>query len=495
MINPVPSWTKKDLALVAILTIIALVLRIIGLNGELQFDEIVTLVRYIRLPAWEIIGQYGGPNNHMLYSLLAHTSIGWFGESAWSIRLPAVVFGVATIPAAYYLGRQLASRNEAFLATAFLAVSYHHIWFSQSARGYTGLLLGTVLVSIFFIRLLTLEKPGYRTVLAYGIVAALATLVHLTAALVVIAHGITWLAVISGQVGKSKPDLKPAALLSMFLAGLFSMALYAPVLLTLGGRAPVLLTLGGLYKHSVITAAEPDVWTTSGWVLSEFVHAMNNATPGGWPVIALVVLVIATGTWACLKRGVVVTGILILPLLVTLAFVIWFSSVIYPRFLFSSVVFFLLIAVQGGYVLSRAILPMISIRQVTVIGLIVALATATMVPGAWKPKQDFAAAMAFVNERRIADDAVVCLGLTYLPLHEYLGMDCFRVLSASKLAELEQIHSRTWVVYTLPVLIQEGRPDMWSKIQKDYSPVTRFRGTLGGGDITIMLNAPAIEAE
>ena len=175
MINAVPSWTKKDLALVAILTIVALVLRIIGLNAGLSFDEILSLVRYIHLPAWEIIGRVGGPNNHILYTLLAHTSIGWFGESAWSIRLPAMVFGVATIPAAYYLGRQLASRNEAFLATAFLAVSYHHIWFSQSARGYTGLLLGTVLVSIFFIRLLTLEKPGYRPVLAYGIVAALAT--------------------------------------------------------------------------------------------------------------------------------------------------------------------------------------------------------------------------------------------------------------------------------------------------------------------------------
>jgi len=217
---------------------------------------------------------------------------------------------------------------------------------------------------------------------------------------------------------------------------------------------------------------------------------MNNAIPGGWPVIALVVLVIATGTWACLKRGVVVTGILILPLLVTLAFVIWFSSVIYPRFLFSSVVFFLLIAVQGGYVLARAVLPMISIRQVTVIGLIVALATATMVPGAWKPKQDFAGAMAFVNEHRIADDAVACLGLTYLPLRLYLGMDCFRVKSASELDELEQTHSRTWLLYTLPDLIREKNTDLWSKIQKNYSPVTRFRGTLSGGDITIMLSSP-----
>ena len=106
------------MALVAILLAIALVLRIIGLNEGLWYDEIATLVHHVRLPAREIIGHYN-LNNHILYSLLAHFSIGWFGESAWSIRLPAVVFGVVTIPAAYYLGRQLASRYEAFLATAF----------------------------------------------------------------------------------------------------------------------------------------------------------------------------------------------------------------------------------------------------------------------------------------------------------------------------------------------------------------------------------------
>ena len=141
-INPDPSWTQKDLVLVAILTFAGLVLRVIGLNEGMWFDEIATLVDYIRLPATQIIGHYTTLNNHVFYSLLAHFSAGWFVESAWSLRLPAVSFGVATIPAAYYLGRQITARREAFLAAAFLALSYLHVWFSQDARGYTGLVLG-----------------------------------------------------------------------------------------------------------------------------------------------------------------------------------------------------------------------------------------------------------------------------------------------------------------------------------------------------------------
>jgi len=483
--NPVPSWTHKDLVLVVILTVIALVLRIIALNEGMWFDEIATLINYVRLPVLEIIGRYDTLNNHILYTLFAHLSTGWFGESAWSVRLPAVVFGVATIPATYYLGRQLASRNEAFLASALLAFSHHHVWFSQNARGYTGLLLGAVILSILFIRLLSMEKPGYRLVLAYAIVAALATWIHLTAALVVIAHGFTWLVVISGQAWKGRIDLKPAAAQSLMLAGLFSLALYAGVLFQRWHR----------FDTAVVATQNQFVWTSTGWVLAEFVSAMNKAIPGDWPVILLGILTITTGIWVCLKRGAVTAGILILPVLVTLAFVSWFMNVIFPRFLFSSMVFFLLIAVIGGFTLCRLVLPMISTRAVTAIGLIIALATATMVPGAWKPKQDFIAAAEFVNEHRVPGDAVVCPGLTYTPLRVYLGLDCLRVRTETELIELEQTHSRTWFLYTFPIPLRNRMPDVWNKIHNDYHRVTRIKGTVGDGDIVIMLNSLEIEAE
>jgi len=479
MINPTPPWTHKDLTLVAILMFAGGVLRIIGLNEGLWFDEISTLVNNVRLPAGEIIESYRSRNNHVLYSLIAHYSIAWFGEFPWALRLPAALFGIATIPAAYYLGRQLASRNEAFLAVAFLAFNYHHVWFSQNGRGYTGLLLGAVLLSSCFIRLLTTDKPGYRPVLAYAVIAALTSWIHLTAALVVIAHGIIWLAVISPLARKENADFKVAAALGISLAGIFSLALYAPLLTRLAGE----------YSAGVTSPEYWTAWHTTGWVLAEIWKAALSAVPGGWPIILLGALAMIAGVWSYLKQGIVSAGILILPVLVILFFVHRFSEVFFPRFLFVSAVFFLLIAVRGGFVLSRAVLPMLNARQVTIIGLAIALATATKVPGAWKPKQDFVAAAEFISANCVPGDAVVCFTQTFTPLHRYLGLDCRRPATMNELNELEKAHSRTWFLYTFPVPFQGSLPDVWDKVQNEYNSVTRFGSTVGGGDIVIMLKS------
>jgi mannosyltransferase len=478
-LHPAPPWTRKDLALVAILIIAGGAIRIIGLNEGLWFDEISTLLKYARLPVGEIIENYQTRNNHILYSLLAHYSVAWFGESAWSLRLPAALLGVATIPATYYLGRQLASRNEAFLVSAFLAVSYHHVWFSQNARGYTGLLLGTVLLSSCFIRLLTIENPGYRPVFAYAVIAALTSWIHLTAALVVIAHGIIWLAVISPLPGREKTGLKVAAALGLFLAALFSLALYTPLLTRIPAEFSVI----------VVNPENRYAWHTIEWVLGEFWNAALNAVPGGWPIILLGILAMAGGIWAYWKQGIVSAAMLILPVLVTVIFASRHSQVFFPRFLFGSMVFFLLIAVRGGFVLSRAVLPMLNARQITIIGLAVALATFTRVPAAWKPKQDFIAAAKFINAHREPGDAVVCPTYTFLPLHDYLELDCQRAGTRIELNRVEEGHSRTWFLYTFPVPFQSRYPDVWGKVQKDYTPVTKFRSTVGGGNIVIMLNS------
>src|SRR5438034_884751 len=71
------------------------------------------------------------------FARLAHVSIAALGDQAWSLRLPATLFGVVTIPALYFLAREFAGRTEALFGCLLLTVSYHHVWFSQNARGYT----------------------------------------------------------------------------------------------------------------------------------------------------------------------------------------------------------------------------------------------------------------------------------------------------------------------------------------------------------------------
>lgn len=72
-----------------------------------------------------------------------------FGESGWALRLPAALFGIASVVMVYVLAARYLSRVEAWVATAVIATSYHHVWFSQNARGYT--LIGFLtLLSTFF---------------------------------------------------------------------------------------------------------------------------------------------------------------------------------------------------------------------------------------------------------------------------------------------------------------------------------------------------------
>src|SRR5829696_6498101 len=126
---------RRALGALAFITVAAVVLRVIGLDHGLWYDEIVTLVQSVRPSLSTIVTQFPGANNHPLYSVAAHLSVAAFGEEAWSVRLPAMLFGVATVPLLFWLGSAVSDRREALLGAALLAVSYHHIWFSQNARG------------------------------------------------------------------------------------------------------------------------------------------------------------------------------------------------------------------------------------------------------------------------------------------------------------------------------------------------------------------------
>ena len=87
----------------AALTLLATALRLFGLDSDLWLDEVVSLVNYFRRSPSAILTAYQSPNQHLLYSVLASISRSTFGESAWSVRLPAALAGIASIPAFFWL--------------------------------------------------------------------------------------------------------------------------------------------------------------------------------------------------------------------------------------------------------------------------------------------------------------------------------------------------------------------------------------------------------
>ena len=121
-------------ASITLMVVIAGFLRFYHLGDQLWLDEIAALTHSYRKPFLEIVSNYPGFIPHPLYELLAHTSLSLFGESALAIRLPAALFGVAGVVMFYHLARRISGHGEALFGCMLLALSYHHIFFSQDAR-------------------------------------------------------------------------------------------------------------------------------------------------------------------------------------------------------------------------------------------------------------------------------------------------------------------------------------------------------------------------
>jgi len=482
-IRPKPLLATRDYWLLALLTGTALALRLVALNQGLWYDEITSLINYFRLPFTDILMTYNGRNNHVLYSALAHLSISLFGESAWSIRLPAALMGAATIPAAYYLGLQLTNRRESLLATVFLICSYHHVWFSQSARGYSGLLFLAVLLSIVLIRLLCARKPSWATVAAYSALAVLGIWLHLTFALILLAHGGIWLGLTieDRRAGERAVNWRAAA------------AIAIGTLLALIPYAGVHTALNAHYVDEAIASYALDTKIIAStdfrvWLLSEVWHALGLMMPGGAVIIPvlllLLVAVCSAGLWSYARQGWLSWSTLTLPIMVVVLVFFALREMLYPRYLLFCMVFMLLIGIRGGYVLSNRLLPSLPVKWVSAIGLAIALASASLVPRAWQPKQDTVAARDYIENHLQEGDALVCRTLSRRMLEFYSDLPCKSATTIDELLAIESTHERTWFVYTLPLFFLSKK--IWERLESDYTVEMVAGSTINRGEIVVL---------
>lgn len=463
---------------------LGLALRLPSLGEGLWFDEIQTLVEYVRLPMGEILTRFDSQNQHLLYSISARMATTLLGESAWSLRLPAVLFGVASLWATWWFGRRVAGWREGLLAAALLAVSYHHVWFSQNARGYTGLLLWTVLATGCFLRLLAGKyEDGRPLALAYGVSMALAVFTHATAALVAVSHTLILLLLVLRRWPESRSGPAGAALFGLVLSGSISLLLYAPVL-----------------PQFVATLTEPSAfhaeteWQNPTWMALEAMRGLAGGLPGGWMTLALGIGVLAAGVVSYVRQGTALAGSMLLPGLVTLAAIVALRHNLWPRFFFFCATFAVLIVIRGGFTLARLVARQQGNRLATAGTVLVILASALTVPRAWGPKQDFVAAMRYVDQSRDPADAVVTVDLTSFPLTRYYARDWPPVEQAADLRRVEAAHRRTWVLTTFPVRLAAAYPDVWQQLA-GYETLATFPGTVGGGAIVVLASRPTPPAD
>ncbi len=464
-----------------VLGAVALLLRVIALNQQLWFDEIVTLLDSARDPISRIMTHYAGQNQHMLYSVLAHFSIRIFGEQPWALRLPAVLFGVAGIPALYFFGCLVTTRREALFATALMAINYQHVWFSQNARGYTGMVFWTLLASIFFIRC---ASQGRRSdCFIYGVSAALGIYTHLMMAFVVVGHAILygWLLWSKKKSNGQVPRNSSLLFYGFVLAGFVSLALYAPV-------------LPGVFARTIGVAGTSvrSEWASPLWALKEMVYGLRNGAGGGLLAIPFGGLLLLSGLVSFWRSNRFAVGLMLFPGLVTAAAVLATSHNFWPRFFFFEIGFALLLLVRGAVVCSEFAANLVSrtgrlaSRFSTAVLVVMLLVSAIPLRAEYlHPKQDYVSAIRFVEGQQRSEEQVVTVGMVTTAFQRYYGRSWPLLETRAQLdAHLSQDHG-TWLIYAMPIYIRASQPEVWNEIQNKFTVVRVFPGTLSGGEIFV----------
>jgi mannosyltransferase len=462
-----PAWP-----FLAVLMAAGLGLRLINLDSSLWYDEIVTLVKYVRLPPGELLTTCTEFNNHMLFSLLAQGSIAIFGESAWALRLPAVLFGIAAIPALWWLASLLVGRREAFLAALLLTVSCPHVAYSQSARAYTGLLFFSILSTGLFLR--GLRTPGRAIWVKYAVVNAAALFTHLTFLFALAAHGLVWL--FTALRARPRRDLRPLGGLVASAAG--GTLLYAPLL-------PQLFRSFGEHVGADSSFTKVLPWTSPLWTLQEIVGGLGSG-PVAFAVFALVAVFASAGFVALVRRDAVAVAAMVLFAPIVLVVFWTFRFHIWPRYFFPLLGPGLIFLVHGVEVAARRFVPRAPALAATAAVFVLAAGSVISLVPAWHlPKVDFEGARDYVSATRGPGEPVLTAGMAALGYTWLYAPDWTEVKDVAQFDQAAGRASRAWFVHAFPTALRFTNPGLLERVQERFEVVREFPGTVKDGTVVV----------
>ncbi len=471
-----------------VITIVGILLRAHNLNQDLWLDEISPIVDYSRLSAAQVIGSYMRSNNHLLNTLLLKASISAFGQSEWSVRLPAVIFGVLAIPALYWIARIAFSRIASLGAALLFATSYHHIFFSQNARGYTAYIFFALISTGALIR--ALDRDDLKNWILYVAAATLGMAALLLTAFVLVSHailGLAFLFVLRRKGGDAAPLLR--RLVGVFLIiGLLAFQIYAAAI------PEAYVTLTTVYSRAS---------TGFSLVSSDFVHEMIRGISVGFgsPLIAFIFLIAgALGFAALFKRSWLLATGLVLPEVVTLTALVARHLTISPRFFLLAVPLAMLSAVAGvAFVIDwgasrRSLSPgTVRIAWIAAILLITAASLRSLPYYYRTPKQPYRKAIGYTEAHGQGGPVIVIAyastGFKYYLQREGI-QDSSRYVYVRSRSQFDSLTSvpgaeRAQLVTTFRRALRIEVPAFEQQLSSAWQQDTTFGATVGDGEITI----------
>jgi len=163
------------LKVLAAILITAVLLRLPLVNQSLWFDELwSTKVKLGSI--FELIKVALADVHPPLYPVFAFLWVRVFGDSEVAVRIPPLLFGIASITLTYALARRFLNDRIALVTAFLLAVSPVHMWYSTEARQYSAALFFALLTLYAYEKLRDASAGGWWTgIYALSVAASLFT--------------------------------------------------------------------------------------------------------------------------------------------------------------------------------------------------------------------------------------------------------------------------------------------------------------------------------
>lgn len=169
-----------------------------------------------------------------LYPFLLHFLLP-LGQTETMARLPAALFGFLSVWGIFLLGKLFFKEREGLIVALFGALSTYILYFSQQARGYTGLLFFSIFSLYFFWRAVKENKISFW--LLYILSTAIGTYTHFFLLIIVPVHAFfiiilaieKWLKKKTPSQALLTPKKLRNAVLSICLIILLTFLLYLPM--------------------------------------------------------------------------------------------------------------------------------------------------------------------------------------------------------------------------------------------------------------------------
>ncbi|MBC24517.1 MAG: hypothetical protein CMJ32_11480 [Phycisphaerae bacterium] len=449
-----------------ILMLLGAMVRIQRINESLWYDEISSLIDFSIFGPGASMGSYFTQSNHVLNSVLVWMTTSLTGSyDEWVIRLPALIAGILSIKVIYEFTRLARGEDAAIFAGLLACFAPVMILESVEARGYSLVIFFTAASCWAFLS--ARRSRDWRTWLLYAMCLSLGTWAHMVAACVGIAQGLYAMVRVLDARDRA---WSLQAMMSIALAGIASVTLYAPLL-------PDLLSIRETFTAS--QSVQPTLIGMEG--------LMTLLQVGGsWTVMASIIpiLVVIAGCVAgsgdrTARMGILVSG-LCLPVAIVL--IVLGDTWVYARFL---------LMVMPAVSLCFGI----GIQAIAGTSRTLAYTCLLLACGGWvyvsltlPPKQPLYDSIAYVLEEDPATGRIATIGLLDNVFGFYVP-DSMQVvetgLHGSELQAALENAPASWVIVTYPDSVVEGGYEVLE--QMGFVHATTLHGWVDWGNGNIMI--------